>query len=107
MLPVGLRLPFGGEVKFGVTDPVRFMVPMNQIADSQAKLIAIAERELSAFFSAVAGSFGPEEATLAAKDWVQQLEAMKTMPVLPRQFRQLSINASRRLAKRVGAMSNR
>jgi hypothetical protein len=77
------------------------MVPMNQIAHSRAKLIASAERELSAFFSAVAGSFGPEEATLAAKDWLQQLEGMNTLPDSPRQLRLLSISAAAKLAKRV------
>ena len=76
------------------------MVPMNKVADGQAKLIAIAERELSAFFSAVAGSFGPKEATLAAKDWLQQLEATKTLPDSPRRLRLLSINAAAKLAKR-------
>jgi hypothetical protein len=76
---------------------------MNQLAHSRADLIASAERELSALFSAVDELFGPEEAALAAKDWLQQLKAMKTLPVLPRQFRQLSINASGRLAKRLGS----
>ena len=102
-LPVEPRLPLGGEVKFGVTEPVNFMVPMNQVADSQAKLIAIAERELSAFFSAVAGSFGSEEATLAAKDWLQQLEGMKPLPDSPRQLRLLSISAAAKLAKRANS----
>ena len=53
------------------------MVAMNQPAHSQAKLIATAERELSAFFSAVAGSFGPESATLATKDWLQPSSGTK------------------------------
>ena len=75
---------------------------MNQAADSRAKLIAIAERELSAFFSAVAGSFGVQEATLAAKDWLQQLEAMKTVPDSG-QLRFLSISAAAKLAKRVNS----
>ncbi len=74
---------------------------INQLAQSRAKLIASAERELSAFFSAVAGSFGPEEATLAAKDWLQQLEAMKALPDSPGQLRLLSISAAVKLAKRV------
>ena len=89
------------EVKLGVTEPERFIVAMKQPAHSQAKLIARAERELSAFFSAVAGSFGPEEATLAAKDWLQQLEAIKTLPDSPGQLRLLSISAAVKLAKRV------
>ena len=76
---------------------------MNQIAHSRAKLIASAERELSAFLSAVAGSFDPEEATLAAKDWLQQLEGMKTLSDSPRQLRLLSISAAAKLAKRVNS----
>ena len=76
---------------------------MHQSAHSLAKLIANAERELSAFFSAVAQLFGPKEATRAAKDWLQQLEGMKTLPASPRQLRRLSIDASARLAKRVNS----
>jgi len=62
-----------------------------------------AERELSAFFSAVAELFGPEQATLAAKDWLQQLEVMTDLPGSSREWRALSIEASARLAKRVNA----
>jgi hypothetical protein len=79
------------------------MVATNQAAYSRAKLIASAERELSAFFRAVAGSFGAEEATFAAKDWLRQLEGMKTPPASARQLRLLSINASAKLAKRVNS----
>ena len=66
-------------------------------------VISSLEDRIPAFFSAVGELFGPEEAALAAKDWLQQLKAIKTLPVLPRQFRQLSINASGRLAKRLGS----
>jgi hypothetical protein len=62
-----------------------------------------AERELSAFFAAVTELFGPEQATLAAKDWLQQLEVMTDLPGSPREWRALSIEASARLAKRVNA----
>jgi len=68
-----------------------------------AELIVGAERELSAFFSAVAELFGPEQATLAAKDWLQHLEAMPDLPASPREWRLLSIEASARLAKRASA----
>jgi plasmid stabilization system protein ParE len=60
-----------------------------------------AERELSAFFSAVAEMFGPEQAALAAKDWLQQLEVMTNLPSSTRDWRRMSIEASARLAKRV------
>jgi hypothetical protein len=66
-------------------------------------LVVRAERELSAFFSAVAEMFGPEQATLAAKDWLQQLEVMTDLPGSPHEWRALSIEASAKLAKRVNA----
>jgi hypothetical protein len=68
-----------------------------------AELVVRVERELSAFFSAVAELFGPEQATLAAKDWLQQLEVMTDLPGSPREWRALSIEASAKLAKRVNA----
>ena len=67
------------------------------------ELVVRAERELSAFFSAVAELFGPEQATLAAKDWLQQLEVMTVLPGSPREWRALSTEASAKLAKRVNA----
>jgi hypothetical protein len=76
---------------------------MNQPAHSRAKLVASAERELSAFLSAAGELFGPGEATLAAEDWLQCLTAMKNLPNSPRKWRVLSIEASTRLAKRVNA----
>jgi hypothetical protein len=62
-----------------------------------------AERELSAFLSAVAELFGPEQATLAAKDWLQQFEGMKNLPTSTRDWRLMSIEASARLAKRLNS----
>jgi len=58
---------------------------------------------LSAFFSAVAVLFGPEQAALAAKDWLQQLEVMAVLPASPREWTVLCIEASTRLARRVNA----
>lgn len=60
-----------------------------------------AERELSAFFSAVAELFGPEQAALAATDWLQQLEVVTDLPASSRDWRLMSIEASVRLANRV------
>lgn len=60
-----------------------------------------AERELSAFFNAVAELLGPEQAALAAKDWLQQLDSIPDLPTSPREWRLLSIQASARLVKRV------
>jgi hypothetical protein len=44
--------------------------PHNNGNSMCAELMIRAERELSAFFSAVAVLFGPEQAALAAKDWL-------------------------------------
>ena len=63
--------------------------------------MASAEREMSAFLRAVEELFVPEQARLAAEDWLQQLESMPDLPTSPRDWRQLSIEASARLAKRV------
>jgi hypothetical protein len=68
-----------------------------------ADLMIRAERELSAFFSAVAELFGPEQAALADKDWLQQLEVMTDLPASSRDWRLMSIEASAQLAKRVNA----
>jgi plasmid stabilization system protein ParE len=77
--------------------------PHNNRNSMCAELMIRAERELSAFFSAVAVLFGPEQAALAAKDWLQQLEVMAVLPASPREWRLLSIEVSTRLARRVNA----
>jgi hypothetical protein len=74
--------------------------PHNNGNSMCAELMIRAERELSAFFSAVAVLFGPEQAALDAKDWLQQLEVMTDLPASPREWRVLSIEVSARLAKR-------
>jgi hypothetical protein len=75
--------------------------PQNNGNSMCAELMIRAERELSAFLSAVAELFGPEQAALAAKDWLQQLEVMTDLPTSSRDWRLMSIEASARLAKRV------
>ena len=52
----------------------------NSLSPPDADLIAIAERELGAFIRAVTELFGPEQARLAAEDWVDELELMDTLP---------------------------
>ena len=68
-----------------------------------AELMIRAERELSAFFSAVAELFGSEQATLAAQDWLRQFEGMNNLPTSTRGWRLMSIEASAQLAKRVNS----
>ncbi|HTZ74468.1 MAG TPA: hypothetical protein VMB47_11140 [Candidatus Aquilonibacter sp.] len=82
---------------------------MNQVAFSEpvegrrlacADVMKAAERELASFFSAVKELFGPEQAELAARDWVQELQATD-VPAATTDWRQLTINAAKRLALRV------
>jgi len=77
--------------------------PHNNGNSMCAELMIRAERELSAFFSAVAVLFRPEQAALAAKGGLQQSEVMAVLPASPREWRVLSIEASIRLARRVNA----
>jgi hypothetical protein len=77
--------------------------PHNNGNSMCAELMIRAERELSALFSAVAVLFGPEQAALAANDWLQQWEVMAVLPASPREWRVLCIEASTRLARRVNA----
>jgi plasmid stabilization system protein ParE len=60
-----------------------------------------AERELGSFFAAVKQLFGPEEAELAARDWLDELQEISHFPAATRNWRQLTINAAKRLALRV------
>ena len=61
-----------------------------------------AERELSAFMGAVANLFGLEQATLSAKDWLDESELTDSPPRSEaRNWRSVTIAASARLASRV------
>jgi hypothetical protein len=69
-------------------------VPINE-------LVAMAERELTAFAGAVNELFGPEQALLSADEWIEELLALD-FPVGSRipDWRHITIIASSRLAKR-------
>ena len=63
---------------------------------------AAAQRELAAFYEAVSEMYGPEEAMLAALDWIEALE--KIAPVAdgsPPDWRLMTIAAAGGLASRV------
>ena len=55
---------------------------------------ANAERELAAFFAAVTGLFGSEQATLAATCWLERLEKMKDLPASLHEWRSLTIEVA-------------
>jgi hypothetical protein len=68
-------------------------------------LMTMAERELSAFFSVVAGSFGPEQAELSAQDWLRELVEVDGLPASIREWRLITAKASTHLADRVNTSS--
>ena len=87
---------------------------MNQVAFDRppgnphsdcADLTAMAERELSAFFSAVKELFGREQAELSAEDWLHELNESNGLPASTRQWRLITTKVSTRLASRVNPLS--
>ena len=84
---------------------------MNQLAFGQpeknpnpgcAELMAMAERELSAFFKAVTDLFGSEQAEHSAEDWLRELEATNCLPASTHEWRLITTRVSTR---RVNALS--
>jgi hypothetical protein len=64
----------------------------------------IEEQELSAFTGEVTQQFGPEQARLAEKDWLDESELMDSPPLSTgRNWRAVTIAASARLEHRVSA----
>ena len=64
--------------------------------------ILMAERELSAFVSAVTELFGPEQAKLSADDWLEESELRDSPPrSTSREWRAVTVAASARLANRL------
>jgi hypothetical protein len=65
------------------------------------------DEELSAFTRAVADVFGPQQARLSEKDWLDESDSMDTPPLSTvRNWRAVSIAASFRLAPDPGAMAH-
>jgi hypothetical protein len=62
----------------------------------------LAEREMSSFIAAVTELYGPEQARLSEKDWLEELELMDR-PAMPtnRHWRAVTMAASIRLAGRL------
>jgi hypothetical protein len=74
-------------------------VPQQDSMPDQSALIAMAERELGAFLSAVHEKFGPEAAPRAGKFWLEAFEAANqpTNQTHP-DWRRITIAAASRLA---------
>ncbi len=74
---------------------------MNEQRTSCTDLMRAAEQELAAFFLAVNESYGPEQAALSAEDWLHGLHTLGDAVDSIRGLRQITIDASSRLARRV------
>jgi hypothetical protein len=61
----------------------------------------LAERELVSFITAVAELYGPEQASLSGKDWLDESELSTN-----RQWRAVTIAAAARLAGRLSIIPN-
>jgi hypothetical protein len=66
-------------------------------------LMAMAERELAAFFSAVKDLFRSHQAALSTEDWLHELVAIDGLPASVREWRLLTVKVAARLASRVKA----
>ena len=70
----------------------------NSICEEQ---IHLAERELSAFISAVAALYGPEQARISEMEWLDESELIDSPLSANRDWRAVTIEASARLANRL------
>jgi hypothetical protein len=72
------------------------------------ELMAMAQRELGAFLSAVTELFDPEQAQLSAEDWLDELESVDSLPGLAcDEWRRITIAAAARLASRLMDPANK
>ncbi len=77
----------------------------NSICTEQTQM---AERELSAFISAVNQLFGPQQAQISALDWIDELDLMDSQSgFTSRAWRAVTIAASVRLANRLNTAMHR
>ena len=68
----------------------------------------MAERELEAFIGAVTELFGPEQAQLAAVDWLDEAEQMDSPPrSTSRDWRMVTVAAAARLTDRLNVALHR
>jgi hypothetical protein len=77
----------------------------NSICDD---VLHLAERELAAFTGAVKELFGPEQARLAAEDWLDESELMDgPSQSTSREWRAVSVAAAARLTSRLNIALHR
>jgi hypothetical protein len=75
---------------------------MKNDTQSYSCLLGMAERELGAFMNAVAELYGPEQATNAADDWINEFEsADEPLDSTSREWRKITVKAAARLASRL------
>jgi hypothetical protein len=74
--------------------------PLNNDDSICGDLMAMAERELAAFFNAVTELFGSEQAAVSVEDWLHELAALNDLPASTRQWRLLTIKVMARLSSR-------
>jgi hypothetical protein len=79
--------------------------PSNDSNSPCPDLIAMAERELAAFFNAIAQLFGSEQAEVSAEDWLHELIEIDALPTSAREWRLITAKVLTRLASRVNASS--
>ena len=87
--------------------PIPLYESKNSHSPADAALMVIAERELGAF-RAVTELFGPEQARLAAEDWVDELELMDALPgPTRRDWGSVTVAAAAQLARRLNTNLDR
>jgi hypothetical protein len=86
-------------------NPLAPVKPSRKTNSLCSGLTTLAERELSAFFTAVRQLFGPEQAELSAEDWLQELIEIDGLPASAREWRLITAKVSTRLANRVNVSS--
>jgi hypothetical protein len=84
---------FMNQSQHSEPEPTEAQVPMDD-------LVTTAERELAAFVSAVSASLGPDQAGLAADQWIEELLSLDFSDGLRiPDWRQITITAASLLAK--------
>ena len=77
----------------------------NNYDPGYAGVMAMAERELAALFSAVTELFGPELAEISVEEWLEGLAATNSLPSSAREWRRITLDICKRLAPRFSALS--